>query len=347
LPKFCIFCGQRPEHKTREHVIPRWLIETTGDPKRQVSFGTHNWRNEEPKTFAFDQLTFPACESCNREFSGLEDKAKQVVESMLAKSPLAEIDFSIILDWLDKVRIGIWLGLMQLEDNPWGINPKFHISQRLAMHDRSIAIGLVKDRRRGVNLIGPESPCFGFAPTTFCLLVNDLALFNSSSIGLCSRRLGFPFPTEYKARADGMLEGSLAPGLERTFNSVERSEYLRPLPFIYQPIFRLGLPADSSPADPLNSQYVRSHSLNFQEGLGRLFLQKRGSVSMCQQAPSMDWLPDDILSLPEVYKSGRRWTYRKLVTHYRETSGGKDPRLPVFHDMHERLIAFYDRELGL
>ena len=205
MAKSCVFCGQYPQDKNKEHVVPRWLIEATGDPKRNASFGTYNWKTQAPKVFAFDQLTFPACSVCNSKFSELEGLAKNVVQTLLAQGSLSDGDFNVLLDWLDKVRIGIWLGLIQLEGNPWGIEPKFHISQRIAMHDRSVGIGVIEERESGINLVGPESPCFGVSPTTMCLLINKIILFNSSAIGLCSRRLGFPFLTDYTFREDGLL----------------------------------------------------------------------------------------------------------------------------------------------
>src|SRR5450755_2969832 len=131
MEKTCIFCGRRPEAKTKEHVIPKWLIKMTGDPKRKVSFGTYNLKGKPPTALAFDQLTFPACDECNVAFSDLEGRARTVTEQLLGRGPLTSTDFVCLLDWLDKVRIGMWLGLLWLEGNPWGINPKFHISSRL------------------------------------------------------------------------------------------------------------------------------------------------------------------------------------------------------------------------
>jgi hypothetical protein len=33
--RFCIFCGKTLDGKTREHVLPYWLLEMTGDPTRR------------------------------------------------------------------------------------------------------------------------------------------------------------------------------------------------------------------------------------------------------------------------------------------------------------------------
>ena len=31
MDKFCVFCGNKPKGKNNEHIIPKWLIEFTGD----------------------------------------------------------------------------------------------------------------------------------------------------------------------------------------------------------------------------------------------------------------------------------------------------------------------------
>jgi hypothetical protein len=104
--KLCVFCGSAPESKTREHVIPQWLIKLTGDPKRKANFHI-DWKKNPPgiRQFAFDQFTFPACDTCNSNFAKLEGAAHEIVTALLAGGELAETDFHLLLDWLDKVRV--------------------------------------------------------------------------------------------------------------------------------------------------------------------------------------------------------------------------------------------------
>ncbi len=346
MQKNCVFCGQRPDNKTKEHVIPRWLIEATGDPKRMVSFGTHKLTPEDssPKRFAFDQLSFPACASCNSRFSKLEDKAKSVMESLLGKKSLRMCDLDVLLDWLDKVRTGMWLGLIMLEQNPWGIKPKFHIANRIGLRDRSVGICLIEGRSPGLNLIGPESPCFGLSPTTMCLLVNDIGLFSSSTIGLCSRRLGFPFPTNPISMEGGNLEYDIEPGLERVLRPVEPIGPLHSQPFIYQPIFATEL--KSHAAEAFNTAYVADNSFDFSNGKADLFIQRSETLLKYSEAPSMAWVPKQPLSLRETYLFGRRWAYKKLERHYAEQTDGTDPFRGGWGTIHKRLLSFYEREMA-
>lgn len=37
--KFCVFCGKKPKNKTKEHILPKWLIKLTGKPNRQINVG--------------------------------------------------------------------------------------------------------------------------------------------------------------------------------------------------------------------------------------------------------------------------------------------------------------------
>ncbi|WP_455289434.1 hypothetical protein [Vibrio parahaemolyticus] len=53
--KYCVFCGEEPQNKNKEHVLPQWLLKMTGAPKRVVNFG-YNYANE--KEIKFDWSSF-------------------------------------------------------------------------------------------------------------------------------------------------------------------------------------------------------------------------------------------------------------------------------------------------
>ena len=57
--KFCVFCGKPPDGKTREHVVPYWLLEMTGDPTRVVAFGLDFARSQKPIRYSCT-VTLPA-----------------------------------------------------------------------------------------------------------------------------------------------------------------------------------------------------------------------------------------------------------------------------------------------
>lgn len=191
--RFCVFCGEKPEKKNREHVLPQWLLELTGDPKRVVDFGI-NFENGDTIRFDWSNFCVPACEACNSEYSHLEGRAKSYVQRLLARSALTSYEYSDFLDWLDKVRIGVWIAYFFIQKNPTDINPKFHIKTRVGQKDRMIAIYPIAGCGKGLNAYGAESLIFHNQPSCFALRINDLLILNISSDYLFSGRCGFPFP---------------------------------------------------------------------------------------------------------------------------------------------------------
>jgi len=80
MEEFCVFCGQFPESKGKEHVLPQWLIKMIGEVKRIATFGVDFAKQPfAPRQFSFHTLTFPACSQCNNGFSRLEAAAEPML----------------------------------------------------------------------------------------------------------------------------------------------------------------------------------------------------------------------------------------------------------------------------
>jgi hypothetical protein len=192
--KHCVFCGNHPEEKTKEHIIPLWLIELTGNPNRLASFG-FKWRDRPSRLtyhqFSFDSFHFPACNSCNSKYSALESKAKTILLSLLFKHTINVVDISVLLDWLDKVRTGTWLGLRMLNKNIFNIEPNFYINDRVGTRDRAVLIYSDREEHDDKLLVtGMNFPIFHVYPTCFCLSINHLHFFNCSTLNIVSKPLG-------------------------------------------------------------------------------------------------------------------------------------------------------------
>jgi hypothetical protein len=136
----CGFCGKKPNDKTREHVLPYWLLELTGDPTRVVTLGQDFSKEKKPIRYSWSNYVAPACDTCNNKYSKLESNIKPKVEGLLRREALSVGDYVELLDWLDKVRVGIWLVLHLIEKHPSKISPNFHIESRIAQKDRMVAI---------------------------------------------------------------------------------------------------------------------------------------------------------------------------------------------------------------
>ena len=305
MEKFCIFCGERPRDKNKEHVLPLWLIALTGDPKRIVNFGI-DLENRRVRQFAFDKLTFPACSQCNSNFAILEAGAERIVRRLLDHQAVDTYDVMLLLDWLDKVRVGLWLGFFYLHKNLAGIEPRFHITHRLGAFDRMVGIIRLEETLRGLRFVGPVSLFFQLSPTCFALGINDLYFLNVSGVSLCSQRLGFPYQRPLNIRKDHQMEVSLHPGSERIMYPVERGSSLPNMVSIYQPVFKQFL-ASNNGQEYLTGGWVKKYTADHERGLGKLFLQRDGSVQPFGDNPSMEWFPAKIWKPWQVV--GRLWAY--------------------------------------
>lgn len=280
MAKFCVFCGKAPKDKTKEHVIPQWLIELTGDPSRKVAlgwdkakFGTELVNRE----FAFDQLVFPACDPCNQSYSQLEVKAQQVMLAILDEREVETTELSKFLDWLDKVRVGLWLGFIQLDKNYANIAPNFHIDGRIGQHDRMVIIEKSNIKRTRLNFSGVDCLSFSLAPSAFMLAVNNYYFTNISSSFLFANRIGFPYPSDQKLMPDGRLSFTCHGGTERIMRPLIRRPIRPGGVVLYQPMFKGELIEPR--IDLYETDYVRSHSLDFIKGIGNIYVEEDGALT--------------------------------------------------------------------
>jgi hypothetical protein len=239
--KFCVFCGNFPEKKNREHVLPQWLLELTGNPTRVVDFGI-NYNDGRTIRFAWNNLCVPACASCNAEYSDLEAKAKSYIMTLLDRGALTSIEYSEFMDWIDKVRIGLWINYHLIQGNPTDIQPRFHIKTRTCQKDRMIAIYPNAGGEIGLNAYGVESLVFHRQPSCFGLRINDIFILNMSADYLFACRCGFPFPRNRFTTLDGenpyMMHLSDFDLTRRIKHPLIRRAIAKPSIHLYQPVMQ-------------------------------------------------------------------------------------------------------------
>lgn len=192
LRRFCVFCGNAPEDKNREDVVPTWLQELTGNPSRTANWTSSNGSHQ----FSFSSFKFPACTDCNTAFSETEGKVKQIFENLQKVIFLSEGDMDLLLDWFDKVRIGLWLGLKYIGKATEGHERHFHILDRVGKKDRSLHIYKTDEPLKRLNFFGVGNKPFDHIPSSFVMIVNDLVFINTSYDFLYSKSLGFPYPVD-------------------------------------------------------------------------------------------------------------------------------------------------------
>lgn len=328
MNKYCIFCGKSPDDKTKEHVIPRWLIEATGKPERTAIFGPNLRNKESPAfSFSFDQFTFPACKKCNEKSALLEEQARNVIINLLQGGDLSAIDFHLLLTWLDKVRIGLWHGQLFLQNNPLGIEPKYHIDNRVSVYDRFVIIYRSDRPREGINFIGFELPVFHYMPSCFCLFINNYCLFNASMMSLCSARLGFPFTTDHIPIENLRIKATPHPGFQRVKYPIVRRSFYPKGTLIAQPMFRemLSVPQLSPIID---TPYVRANSVDYSVGAGSVFYEHCGKTSKYPETPCNNWIPEQGLTYDILLPAMARQTYDYQLELMRDSfiGGEKTPQ---------------------
>ncbi|WP_439254093.1 hypothetical protein [Pseudomonas monteilii] len=284
--KFCVFCGEPPESKNKEHILPQWLLRLTGNPNRVVSMG-YNYKKKTEVRFSWNSLVTPACEKCNTHYAVLESKVRPIIEGIIERDSLTAENYNTLLDWLDKVRVGLWLNYHLLMDNPTSIAPSFHINSRLRKKDRFIAIYPIEEKNIGLNAHGVETLSFHGSPSVFGLRINNIFIINCSSDYIFSGRCGFPSPTKMHLHLDGESAGHLQLGDFKYTRKIKSPLFSfnlhKPSVFILQPIMQ----SDTSDmdgdsflgGDPLRDPYlIESTMTDRGTGVGKLYRQHEGHV---------------------------------------------------------------------
>lgn len=193
-PRACVFCGVRPSRKnrTREHILPKWLLSLTGGLRRVLVLAGKDIAGS-PFEVSAGSLQVPACARCNQLFGGLEQLAAPLVRNLM-NGGLPDLEgLGILLDWLDKVRHGLWLMDMRVNPGTAQLPVNQYISQRIGLHDRALFVGRVAEDRDCLRVGGPGVLSFQLAPMALMMRVNGLILVSLSMENLLAERAGYPW----------------------------------------------------------------------------------------------------------------------------------------------------------
>jgi hypothetical protein len=318
--RFCVFCGTRPQNKTKEHVVPQWLIELTGDPNRPCVLGPIFGKGL--LTFSFKNFVFPACDECNNSFSEFETKVKHVVLKLLDEEAISAEDVSLLLDWFDKVRIGLWLGYgLYLNKNKLDIEPNFYISQRVRKSDRILMIVRSEVADNRLLFSGINTPLFGYHPISMGLTVNNLGFINTATYFVASKELGLPFPRKLISHSNVITKCPMEPGTHKLARGYSRITKSLGTTLICQPCYETFL-SQAGASEYYDNDFVRSQEL--EKGVGRPAYQTNGRLKYLPLQPSTEWLPEktwDYEMLPSIVAAGtlkEELRYSKRALHGNE-----------------------------
>ncbi len=277
MRKMCIFCGHRPVDKNKEHVIPQWLIRATGRTGSPIVDGPD-------KKIGFMSFTMPACTACNERYSKLESDAQSVMQKILGGMSITAPEINTLLDWFDKVRVGLWLSNAYLNPQMYDFQPKISIDTRVGKLDRALIVEKIDmpASDKGILIEGLYSPIFIYSPSVFQMLINNYSFTSASSINLVSPRLGFPMLTNVAVVSSGRTSANIQSTREKILRPVIKEfEPNRNQIVFYQPMF-----TQYQSFPQFDTKYVREHSLDFASGRGGIFYSRGTHTTINYMSPT-------------------------------------------------------------
>jgi hypothetical protein len=240
MERFCVFCGKKPQDENKEHVIPQWLMELTGDKTREFYFGPDYSKNKPGyRSFSAQGFKFPSCSKCNDKYSTLEAKVKNTITNIIVDDIIRNDELNDLFDWFDKVRIGLWLAYIYLDKNLHDIEPNYFIENRIGKSDRSLLIYKTDLHEKCLNFYGIQSPAFQYMPSCFSLIINNYTFLNISTDYIISRRVGFPYPDKIMIGPEKGTIGfnEIYGGLNRFYKPIMNRRLSNPQVSIHQAIY--------------------------------------------------------------------------------------------------------------
>lgn len=346
MDKVCIFCGQPPQDKNKEHIIPKWLMKLTDTEKKIMSVGI-NWGKGEEIQFNFSSFTFPSCTKCNSAFAKIEALIKPIVENILTDKFVTSDDLVLLLDWFDKVRISLWLGIQYHNKGTFNLEPKYYSNTRLRLKDRMLAITNCYDDYKGLRWTGTNNLCFIASPTCFTLKINNVLFTNCSMDFILSKQLGFPYPAfEQQNQNDHKLtDFILLNGTRKLSAKIFKTKLYTPTIIISQPIFKV--PKNLQP-DMYDNDYVKNNSYNFKDGEGKLFITHDNITYPLESDEEICFGTNS--KLPNRYKFNRPTLElqiellksRKMTFNTKQDKDNHDSALKTIVDYNKEQILKYD-----
>lgn len=304
MRKFCIFCGEKPVDKNKEHIIPQWLIKYTGDPNRITLIGKKEGKEIK---FSWINYVFPACEECNSNFGKIENKIQSTLIKIDNEKSVSHNEINLFLDWLDKIRIGVWLGQAMIKNKDF--EPNFFINQRIASKDRLCLIYKLNDSKKGIGIIGTDTPIFEQTPSCFSIIINNMIFFNYSKEFLLSKNLGFPYPNKYTYNSSAQIKiDKFVPGTYKINLPIIEGKIIKPTIKLYQSVFK-GAHSLKKPFTGIGKKYYDSNCLFYSNSL----IQSRIFLSDEQINFHEFWPKEKLINLKFKEKFERELLFRAIV----------------------------------
>jgi hypothetical protein len=175
----CPFCGKplSKGKKNFEHIIPKWLVKEADLLKRLMPIYIGGRQKEVP----MKDIGLQSCIECNQKFSDLESKARDAFMKLAHSSSIDSSDTELLLNWLDKIRVGMWLWTLQIYKDKFRVKPTFGINLRTRQKDRifSFVRYAKSEDQKGLGFFG-IGKAYMFMPTTLGLHIHNIFIISAS-----------------------------------------------------------------------------------------------------------------------------------------------------------------------
>ena len=203
-------------------------------------------------------------------------------------------ELHVLMDWFDKVRIGIWLGMIYLNKNYRGIIPQFHIADRISQKDRMLIIFESDERDQGIGLSGCDTPLFHKMPSVCQVVINHLHFVTVSSDFLLARRFGWPYASKKRSvdiHTDG-FEAVIVHGTNRIQPPIIKELPLVEGCAIFQPIAHQDLIKHNLELffEFYANKFLIEASLDPNRGIGRIFVDNMDPIPYPENSADL-WMP--------------------------------------------------------
>ena len=234
----CVFCGKEIIDKTKEHIIPKWLIKLTGDEKREITLGYKYWDDSRLEMkIPFNTLTIGSCAECNKIDSKLENESKGIIENIVNNNTILYSNINVLCNFFDKLRIGMWLYYNKVSHNMANIVPHFSINNRINRFDRILGIYRI-NKNEGMRFTGVNTLAFQLCPSVACFTIKNYIFLTFSYSFLLAYRFGFPYPKNETISIDknDVMYCDMMPGTNKVKEPLLRREMVHHGVEIYQPV---------------------------------------------------------------------------------------------------------------
>lgn len=275
----CAFCGRKPRDKNREHVVPKWLLRLTDSLRDGFDVEIRRDPNRsESRRIGFASFILPACKDCNDEYARLEAASKPVMEAALRGDALSPHQISTLLDWFDKVRIGVWLWELITIGNPLGIEPKFNIGTRIRAKDRVLKIGRFRYAQPAISIACTGSLAFHYSPSSFGMMVNDVYFASISFDNLLGPWLGTAYVAAAEVDPDDLrrMRAGVAAGSGVIANPPWQDRWLLGGVCYMQPLFRFA--DDQMRVSVVGSPHSEEQAVDPASGIGPIFVSRNREI---------------------------------------------------------------------